>query len=390
LTGLSAALFLGLLPAFEFGFEARGYGLTLGLAAAVIYTWSEAAAGRRVRRNLMLMAVALAAGIWTHYYFVLMFVPVAIGELVRQRRAGRVAWPPWLALAGAAGLVLPLWPFIQVASRQRGIFWAKPSDWQILSTYQELFGARKIWLPLVAVLVAIVAVEATRRWRARAWPRGVPAHEAAAGLALVALPVAAVALGHAANAFLPRYIAFATVGLVVAITVAVLILNPATGIGDLVLAGMLPTAFVQFSSDVARHPPSWPDPVTGYPGLVDWLKGPNPLALSGGTLFLRTWYALPEDAKARVTYPADPATQHRVNGDDTVDRGYLTLARWTPIRVVPIDDWFREHPRFYLYALEPNWTMEAMKQRGSVIQRGRERTGEGELYEVVARESGKE
>ena len=97
LVAIAAACLLALTPALSFGVEARGYGLTLGLAAAALYGWSEAAAGRRVRGHLAVMAVALAAGMWAHYYFVLIFVPIGIGEAVRQwHRGGSWLLRGWL------------------------------------------------------------------------------------------------------------------------------------------------------------------------------------------------------------------------------------------------------------------------------------------------------
>ena len=45
-------------------YEARGYGLMLGLFALAVYCWSEAANNRRREFHLPLMALALAAGMW--------------------------------------------------------------------------------------------------------------------------------------------------------------------------------------------------------------------------------------------------------------------------------------------------------------------------------------
>ena len=287
-------------------------------------------------------------------------------------------------------LVTPLWPVIRVAAAQRGVFWANPVDWNVIPTYRHLAGILETAPIATAVLAAIVAIELCRRGWRRVWPRRLPLHEVAAGLALLLLPAGAVALGHWTHAYDFRYVIFGSVGLAIAVPIAVWILSPENGIGEIVFAGTLAVAFVQFSGDVIRHPPKRPDLLAEYPALLDWFRGPHPIAVSGGVTFLGTWYALPEEARARVVYPADPVTQRRLNGNDTVDRGYLALGKWTAVKIVPIDDYFRDHPHFYLYMLERNWTIEAMRRRGEMIERARERVGEGALYEVTAREPGKD
>ena len=81
---VAAALMLCLTPAWRYAIEARGYGLALGLFALALYGWTESARGHRVAGYLTLMGVSLAAGVWTHYYFVLAFVPIVTAEATRQ------------------------------------------------------------------------------------------------------------------------------------------------------------------------------------------------------------------------------------------------------------------------------------------------------------------
>jgi hypothetical protein len=68
----------------------------------------EASAGRRRRLYIPLLAVALAASIWNHYYGVLALAPVAGGELVRVLRRGRPDLPIWAALGTALLSAVPL------------------------------------------------------------------------------------------------------------------------------------------------------------------------------------------------------------------------------------------------------------------------------------------
>ena len=48
------------------------------------------AAGRHVRGHLIVVALAIAAGLWTHYYFVLAYLPILPAK--RRDSFGSGAW----------------------------------------------------------------------------------------------------------------------------------------------------------------------------------------------------------------------------------------------------------------------------------------------------------
>jgi hypothetical protein len=385
--GLAAALALCLTPAWKYAIEARGYGLTLAWFAAALYGWSEAAAGRHLRRNWTIAAVALAAGVWSHYHAVLVFLPILAGEVVRQVRARRLSWVPWLALAAAVVLTAPLWPLALAASAQRATFWADPSLVSADEAYRYVAGGL-LSSPAVRtgglIVLAVALIEIARRiWR-RDWPRRLPAHEVAAGMACLALPFAALTLGHWTHAFEPRYVVFATVAAALVVPLAVWACLPTHRVGDVLVATvMIAAAWPVVAAPVQREPDMLRD---RFPMLVDWLRSPSPIALTGGVLFLETWYAMPEDARRHVTYLADAHGQKRDTYSDTVERGYLALARWTPVPVVELRDYVKQHPAFWLYALEPNWALHSLRLMPLTMEEQvRERDGRGRLIHVTTK-----
>jgi hypothetical protein len=120
-----AVLLLCAMPAWDYAVEARGYGLSLAFFALALYSWTEAAAGRRATLHWTVMAFALTAEVWTHYYAALIFLPIVIGEIVRQVRLRQFQDAPWLALTCAGLGVLPVWKLITVAAAHRHTFWAQ-------------------------------------------------------------------------------------------------------------------------------------------------------------------------------------------------------------------------------------------------------------------------
>jgi hypothetical protein len=382
----ASAAALAFTEAWRYALEARAYGLTLGLGAAAWYAWSEAAAGRSPARHWTIMSAAVALGVWAHYYAILVALPIVVGEIVRQAARRRVDWRPWAALAAAAVATLPLLPLVLNASAQRATFWARPQTIDVAGIYAFLRAGFELPAIAAVLLAGLAIVESIRRVGRREWPRRVPAHEAAAGLAALALPAAAVLLGHWIGAFDRRYAILAAVGLAIAVPVLVWMLTPESGAGDLVMLATAIVLLAQLGGNVLRDPPQWRHPYASRQVLADWLRGPRPVVVTGGVDYLALWYYAPAEARSRVLYLADPEFQLRDTGTDTSDRGYLALARWFDVPVVRIEEFLRSHESFWLYSFGADWVERSLKQRGArFVERAPEPSGEGRLVEVFMR-----
>jgi hypothetical protein len=120
-SGTAAALFAGALSlsagTFWYAYQGRPYGVLLGFCGIVAVSW-QAAARRRYHRALplVLLALGLALALNTHYYAVLLFIPLCGAEAVRAFEARRVDLTSVAAIAaGGAGLLCAL-PFFKAAS----------------------------------------------------------------------------------------------------------------------------------------------------------------------------------------------------------------------------------------------------------------------------------
>jgi hypothetical protein len=71
--------------------------------------------------------------------------------------------------------------------------------------------------------------------------------------------------------------------------------------------------------------------------------------ISCGVDYLALWYYAPPAARARSTSPIRPASC-TTPAPTRSDRGYLALARWTPVAAVPLADFISTHRRFWLYS----------------------------------------
>ena len=103
--------------AYSYAYEARGYGMVLGFAAAAVVCW-DLTQQRRWRPWARIgLPIALAGAIMTHLYAVLIVPPLALAELARSIERRRVDWVVWLGLIAPAVVVLPINPVIAHINR---------------------------------------------------------------------------------------------------------------------------------------------------------------------------------------------------------------------------------------------------------------------------------
>jgi hypothetical protein len=98
--------------AYSYAYEARGYGLLLGFAAAAVLCWDLAGSPRRRGWVIAALALCLVGTIGSHMYGVFVLGPLALAELVRTKERGRYDFGVWLGFACAGFAVLPLAPFL--------------------------------------------------------------------------------------------------------------------------------------------------------------------------------------------------------------------------------------------------------------------------------------
>jgi hypothetical protein len=386
---LSAAALPCLTEAFRYAIEARGYGVMLGLFALALWSWSEAARDHRRRLQLPLLAVALAASVWNQYFGVLALVPIAIGEALRALRARAVDWGVAAAISGGLAGALPLRGLMHVAAGHASTYWGHAQVGDIGPTYHVLFGPL-LTTPLATgcglALVFVVAGAMTgRRAIANAAYVDLPAHEIGAGLAAVAVPVAAVLLGvYGAGVFAPRYALAGVVGMSIVVPLAIARCGSRRGAADLVLVTAIVATFGGAASRALAEPRhEFANPVDGRPLLVERLRGGDVVAVSGATEYLQLWYYASPELRPHLVYLADPAAAVAATGSDTMDQNYLALRRWSQVSVHAYDEFIAGHSSFVVYAVGRGWLVDRLRAGGAILNET-SRENDATVYRVTA------
>jgi hypothetical protein len=382
--GLTAFMLPFLTPAFRYSYEARGYGLMLFLFAASLFAWSEAARGNRRHLYLPLLALALAASVWNHYFAVLTFAPLAVGEVMRLWEVRRPDWPMYGAFVVAGLMVLPLVPLIGAAAR------AAPPHWrshglagQLRGAYLFLIGSllARRFLAVAAVGIAWTLIRRFRGARLQQTSRALPLHEIAAGLTCLCLPAGAIFLGLATGAFYFRYALPFIVGLACVIPLAAWRLSAAVTV-DLFVCFVSATVFAQLARQaVSAASLAAPDPFKSRPALTSQFQRGKLIVLSDVD-YLQMWYYAPAEWRARVWYLADPGAALAMFGTSTMDSNLLALRKYSPVTVSDYQSFVATQPTFVVVARrEGHWLLSRLEHDGArLLEIGQEMGVE--MYDV--------
>ena len=380
---LAAACIPLFTAAYRYWYEARPYGLMMGLASLAWWAWAEAASGHRRNRCLAILGLSLAAGLWNHYYAVLVYAPILSGEAVRTIRSRHVDPGVSIAVAGSLLAAVPLLPLIRVSSAQAPNFWARPTTADILATYRFLFDSLSAiefrWT--IAAIVVLLTIARFRPVQERPVSRRLPAHEIAAGITCLVLPVLAVLLGVlVTGVFVPRYALPAVAGVSMAIPLALDRVGWRARASELVLLSVLTVTYLGTLPSL-RSAGRFVNPVAARPLLSSALRMPGPTVASGQLWYLQLWYYAPLELKSRLVYLADPDSGLRYRGSDVFDRGYLALGRWTAVTVEPFASFTQSHRTFRVYASGSGWLLDRLRdERAEISELGSEPAGQ--LYDV--------
>jgi Dolichyl-phosphate-mannose-protein mannosyltransferase len=159
------ALAVPLLTAsFRYSVEGRPYGLLLGLYALSLLCWQIATVDDGTRRSRLLpligLTLSIAFAITSHYFGVLILIPISLGELARILTRRRLDLGVLAALVlglASVGLILPFQKALMAYRQHYYITGVNLHD--ISQGYRELFLRYTTWpMPLQKLAAALMVV----------------------------------------------------------------------------------------------------------------------------------------------------------------------------------------------------------------------------------------
>ena len=341
--GLVAALVAVASGAFPYAWEARPYGLVVGLAAAAVLCHQLRTDGMRPRLAAIGLALALAGAAAVHYYGFLVVLPIALAEAVRAYGRRALDWPVVAALAAPLMPLAVSVPLVAEARKYSGAFWsdfdlASAPEFYVFLLRGEVISSSHIptWLGIAlaaAILGAAIAVLLRR-------PR-VAQVETAAAIGFLALPLAGVLVGElVTGAYVERYVLAAVLG--PALLVPLALQRVARGariaavVATVVLAAWFGVLFQYWHRDVGVD-------LDRRDRLVAFLEahtrpdGP-PVAVAHPHDSLELADYAPPALAGRLIRVSDPERALGYTDSRSTEDGLVVLSGFAPLRVVPYDE----------------------------------------------------
>jgi 4-amino-4-deoxy-L-arabinose transferase-like glycosyltransferase len=368
IAGLAALVLLLSSKALVYAVEARGYALVLGFAALALWSWQSAGDEDRSPWSLVGLCASAAAAIWTHYYAILLFVPLGIGELVKVWQRRKVDWALWIALALAALTFVPLYKlFIGRSAGFASHFWAAAaSPMGIFEVLESLLHPMAI--PLIGLaVVALVAHMRLRRVR-----------EAAVTVTAVFLVPALmwVMAKLVTHAFVYRYVLFTLVGASVATAIGAARFWAGSRVVRercaAVLLAWLPISMLLTYKSLDTYGPT-NRMIQFAQETAETLHAD--VVFDSNFDYLQNFYYGPEATRGRMFHLVDAESQLRFNEDDTMVHALAGLGQFTDIQVIDLTAFLRAHPRFAVISsvrFKDGWILPALVDKRATVTLVRE------------------
>ncbi len=360
LYGYVAMLFPLVTGAYSYAYEARPYALVLGFSGLALVCWQSAAEGRYRKLSLICLAVSLAAAVSNHYYAVFVFLPLALGELVRSFSLRRVDTPIWGAFGVAVTPLLLFLPLIERARNYSLAFWAQ-TDWMAITKFYYFLLAPAL-LPLMVIPILLVFDPATHSQPQRS-SSAPPLHEVAAAFGFITIPVVAFALAKlVTGAFTDRYALPAVIGFSIFIAFAAYKLLDGRAIMAAALllslcGGFMMIGVKSFQETVAAGISQ----AETNKFLQSERESGLPIVASDPHTFMMLAHYGSPDVASRVLYLADPAASMRYLGHNSVEKGMLDLLKpWFHLPIEEYGSFVASPQRFLVYGSPGhflNWLM---------------------------------
>jgi hypothetical protein len=367
-----AFMLVMVMPARNYSFEARPYGLLLGFTGVVLLAYQDAAAGRRRSFALPLIGLGLAAVSLCHYYGFVVVLPLLAGELVRlfQRRRFDVGL--------AVTFLAPLGALMSVSSViriQRSFL--HNSDWsrswrEVPNAYIALFSVEG-WV-LVFVAAAVLAAclledQATSISENHSLVKlSFPLHELALLFTMALLPVFGMALAKfVTHTYIARYFLAALAGLCIIFAALFRML-----LGNRILAPYA-ALFCLLTVCGLNTPRLWSyfgSLGSEFAFIEKHESGELPIVIEDAKDSLFVWRNYP-GLRSRTWFLADPGKALRIKGYDTDDIAMLAYQKLQPVQVATYQEFVRTHRQFLLFSrANPwvGWNVDELLEEGASVR----------------------
>lgn len=363
--GIFAGLILLSTQSHRYAYEGRAYAWLIAFGSLSLLCWQLATEKKRI--VLVGLSVSLAAAFYSHYYGVLLFVPLVLGEIWRSFERRRIAWSIWVAFALGIAPLVALLPLIKAAKQYAPGFWSPVDARTLVDIYSNIFGASAL---VLMVLLCWLVLKRGSHSPVTDVPQAPPAYEIAAALGYLLLPFVCYLMAKTVTgALLSRYVVPAVIGGAVLSSWSIYRLGKNTGLA--IPAGvicLLVTGAVTWVDAYKQ--------VVKKPGIEQRLKelsqyvpadAREPVVIANPIEFVQWSHYAGVDLRPRLVYVASIEDSMSLNETDTLDRALLGVRSLLPARIVEYRQFAAQTPRFRMVLPHDSWQFKKVLQDKATI-----------------------
>jgi hypothetical protein len=353
--------------AFHYAFEARPYGLVLGFCGLSLVFWQAAADGRWRPLSLIGLSLSLGLALCSHFYGILLFCPIAFGELVRFLKYRRIDWPLAFAIGMGGSFLLPLMPIIKAASKNSGTFWAQVNAKAAMESYPTLLG--NVAFPLIGFLILLVLLplsDYAQRGSDQNKSRRFFEHETAALIGLALLPVVALIGGKlVTHVYVDRYVLSAIPGLSILLVAAVSRLTKNSRlVGSAFAASLFAWFAVYRLGSIPAHAERGKNRGEMGAFLAQACQQDLPIAVSEPFNYMHLMHYSGPDFTKRLVSLNSSKQSVLYTGNDTDEKALLGLSQAVDrFQVIDYQAFIATHPQFYVFG-DQRWLKSSLEDQG--------------------------
>ena len=354
----------------HYSHEGRAYSLLVAVACLALWAWQRCTEKPQNLAALGLLTCSLALGPLCHYYGILNYAPIVVGEGIRVVQRRKLSWPVLLSIVLSLPLLSLVVPFATTAMEQMGSL--EPGAMSRLgfltipmSFYREIFS--NTFLPTVGSLAIItVLASCARTSHTYPPPRQIPIHELGAAITFCLIPFMVYIAARLCTEVLATRYAIATI-----IGPALLMAYFTHCLGRRLrhFATVLVLSFVvvgvySLSMMARSYIRAQPFPSQALQEFVAHAE--FPVAVPDAHLYFKLYHYLPDGVRQRIYYVVEPIATPEYSGARGDEVAMVRMTKILPFNIIDSSELVRHYQHFFVID-SGNWLIKKLFNDGARI-----------------------
>jgi len=338
--------------ALRYAHEGRPYAFLFASMCLAFLAW-QLVTEKPTLPRLALLTICLSLGPYSHYYGVLNYVAIGVGEAWRWWEQRKIAWPVVASFAVSVAIDGLLAPFVLHSRDFAAHFWTTVGAGEAAFIYIKLLSDALPAIVMALIGSAVVIFFMRSEPDPRVDTSSIPRYEIAAALTICLVPVMTYVLAAlVTHAFYDKYVITTVVGIALVAAYLSWHLQAWRRGCALVIAltfGLWMAGVLGYKARYVKpHPYSVP---AVERSVIE--TATQPVVIFDGTEFMRVQFYLPPNLRDKVYLLTDPKLGMLYKGNNTDALVYQRLKPFVHLNVANLCAFTRQYRQFLVMMIKP-------------------------------------